>query len=119
MSAPGVTLLLTTAPSAEAAEEIARPLVERGLAACVSIVPGLRSLFVWKGNVEDEAEVLLLVKTAADVEVVREAIRGLHPYEVPEMLAFPAAWADEAYARWVAEATSGGRKPPEPGPGDA
>ena len=106
MNLPTLHLFLTTAPGEEAAETIARHLVESRLAACVSIVPGLRSLYTWKGEVQDEEEVLLLVKSCAPVEAVRDGIKAVHPYAVPEVLAFPASFADEAYARWAAGLTA-------------
>lgn len=98
-----VTLALTTVGSEEDAVRIARHLVETKAAACVSIVSPVRSIFSWKEEMQDEKEWLLIVKSARPAEELREAIRAVHPYEVPEFLAFPASFADEAYARWVAE----------------
>jgi periplasmic divalent cation tolerance protein len=106
MSTP-VTLALTTVGSEEDAARIARHLVETRSAACVSIVAPLRSLYVWKGELQDEKEWLLMVKTALPAEQLRDALRAVHPYEVPEFLAFPADFADEAYAKWVAEGSGG------------
>src|SRR5581483_5550726 len=85
-------LVLTTCPDEAVAGRIARELVEGGLAACVSQMPGLRSTYRWKGRVEDEPEVLLLIKTVAtrfqDLEM---RLKSLHPYEVPEIIAVPIA----------------------------
>ena len=81
----------------------ARHLVETKAAACVSIVAPVRSIYVWKGELQDEKEWLLIVKTARPAEALRDAVRAVHPYEVAEFLAFPASFADEAYARWVEE----------------
>jgi periplasmic divalent cation tolerance protein len=106
MSTP-VTLALTTVGSEEDAARIARHLVETKAAACVSIVAPVRSFYVWKGELQDEKEWLLLVKTARPAEELRDALRAVHPYEVAEFLAFPASFADEAYARWVAEGCGG------------
>ena len=86
------------------AVDIARPLVAEGLAACVNILPGVRSLYVWDGAVHDEAETTLLIKVAADkVDALRERLRALHPYEVPEILALPVdtARSDPDYVAWV------------------
>lgn len=102
-----VTLCLTTVGSGEDAARIARHLVETKAAACVSIVSPVRSIYSWKGEVHDEAEWLLLIKTARPAPELRDLLRTVHPYEVPELLAFPASFADEAYARWVAEGSGG------------
>jgi len=102
MSTP-VTLALTTVGSEEYAARIARHLVETRAAACVSIVSPVRSFYVWKGDFQDEREWLLLIKTARPADELRDLLRAVHPYEVPELLAFPASFADEAYAKWVAE----------------
>lgn len=106
-----VTLCLTTVGSAEDAARIARHVVETKAAACVSIVAPVRSVYSWKGELQDEREWLLLIKTARSAPELRDALRAVHPYEVPELLAFPASFADEAYARWVAEGSAKGTEP--------
>ncbi len=111
MSTP-VTLALTTVGSEEDAARIARHLVETKAAACVSIVSPVRSFYVWKGEFQDEREWLLLIKTSRPAGEVRDLLRAVHPYEVPEFLAFPASFADEAYARWVAEGSGETAGPP-------
>lgn len=98
-----VTLCLTTVGSEEDASRIARHLVETKAAACVSIVAPVRSVYSWKGELQDEREWLLLIKTARPAAELRDLLRAVHPHEVPELLAFPASFADEAYARWVVE----------------
>ena len=98
-----VTLCLTTVGSEEDAARIARHLVETKAAACVSIVAPTPAIYTWKGEFQDEREWLLLVKSARPAEELRDLLRAVHPYEVPEFLAFPASFADEAYARWVGE----------------
>ncbi len=102
MSTP-VTIALTTVGSEEDAARIARHLVETKAAACVSIVCPVRSVYSWKGEMQDECEWLLLIKTARPAGELHDALRSVHPYEVPEFLAFPASFADEAYAKWVGE----------------
>ena len=93
-----------TAPDAEVAERIARRLVGDRLAACVQQVPGLTSTYVWEGEVEQASEVLLLVKTTAGAfEAVCAAVTAVHPYDVPEILAFPVTAALGSYERWVEE----------------
>jgi len=106
-----VTLCLTTVGSEEDAARIARHLVETKAAACVSIVAPVRSVYTWKGAVHDEREWLLMIKTTREAAELRDLLRAVHPYEVPELLAFPASFADEAYARWVAEGSAKGTKP--------
>lgn len=98
-----VTLCLTTVGSEEDAARIARHLVETKAAACVSILAPVRSVYSWKGELQDDREWLLLIKTARPAAELRDLLRAAHPYEVPEFLSFPASFADEAYARWVAE----------------
>jgi periplasmic divalent cation tolerance protein len=101
----GLVVLLSTVGKSEDAERIAEALVERRLAACVNVVPGLRSVYRWKGRVEREDEVLLVIKTAGErVEEVRRAlVAGLHPYEVPELVALPVAGGHPPYLDWLAE----------------
>jgi periplasmic divalent cation tolerance protein len=81
-------------------------LVERRLAACVNIVPTVRSLYTWKGEVCDDAESLLVIKTRATLfERLRETVVELHPYDVPEVIALPITAGHPAYLRWVEEST--------------
>ena len=104
----GFQLVLTTAGSDEQAETIARSLVERNLAGCVNIVSGVCSVYRWKGEVTREEEKLLLIKTSARLfEPVREAIREIHTYEVPEVIAIPLADGDPEYLRWLADCVGG------------
>ena len=100
-------LVLVTCP-AERAAEIARPLVEEKLAACVNIVPGLRSIYTWEGKISDEPEALLLIKTrAALFEPLRARVLELHLYDVPEVIALPIVAGHPDYLRWVMESTRG------------
>lgn len=95
-------VVLMTAPSEEVAANLGRTLVEERLAACVNIVPRLRSIYAWRGKVEDEAEVLCLVKTRAALwEALRTRVLALHPYEVPELVALRPAEVSPAYLAWV------------------
>lgn len=88
--------------SAEEAERIARVLVEKRLAACVNIVPGMRSIYHWKGAIEDSSEWLLLIKsTAALFDSLRAEIEALHSYEVPEVIAVPVAAGAKKYLNWM------------------
>ncbi|HKQ59784.1 MAG TPA: divalent-cation tolerance protein CutA [Candidatus Polarisedimenticolaceae bacterium] len=97
-------LVLTTAGSADQADGLAQALVERRLAACVNVVAGVRSTYRWRGVIEREAELLLVIKTVERLfEPVRAAIRELHGYELPEVVCVPLAAGDPDYLRWLEE----------------
>lgn len=102
-------VVLVTAPAA-AADGLAETLVAERLAACVSRVDGVRSVYRWRGAVERSDEVLLLMKTS-DATLARLAarVRELHPYEVPEIVALDAHWTLTEYAAWVESETSAER----------
>ena len=98
-----VRVLLVTAPDAETGAQIARALVEERLIACANLVPGIRSIYRWEGQVTDEAEVLLVLKTRASrCAAVAARVKALHPYELPEVLALPVTGGSEPYLAWVA-----------------
>ena len=97
-------LVLSTVARAEDGERIARALVERGLAACVNVLPGLVSIYRWKGAVEREEERLLVIKTRRDTfAALRDALVALHPYEVPEVIALPIVDGHAPYLAWLDE----------------
>ena len=97
-------IVLSTAGSREEAEKIANALVERHLAACVNIVPQLRSIYRWAGKVERSDEVLLIIKTSAErFSSVRHAIETLHSYDVPECICLSVEDGSEKYLKWIAE----------------
>lgn len=97
-----VRVALATAPDLETAARIARALVEERLAACANVIPGVRSIYRWQGRVEDEAEVLLVLKTCADrVDALGARLRALHPYTLPELVALPAVGGLVSYLDWV------------------
>jgi periplasmic divalent cation tolerance protein len=97
-------IVLTTAGSQEEAQKIAHALVERKLAACVNIVPRIESVYRWQGKVENAAEWLLIVKTTAKrFEAVRDAIKDLHSYELPECLMLEISDGSNAYFAWIEE----------------
>jgi periplasmic divalent cation tolerance protein len=99
--ADNVRILLTTAPP-DQAQDIARALVEERLAACVSLLPGVRSVYRWKEAVHDDPETVLLVKTTADrLETLSTRYDALHPYEVPEALVLEPAGGSAAYVAWL------------------
>ncbi len=81
---------------------MARALVEKRLAACVNVIPGIRSVYRWKDAIEDEEEVLLLIKTSRPLlEELREEIERLHSYEVPEVIALSIVDGSERYLSWM------------------
>jgi periplasmic divalent cation tolerance protein len=97
-------IVFSTCGSAEEADKIARGLVERKVAACVNVLPGIRSIYRWKGSVEDAQEFLLVIKTTRELfGRVRDEIRGLHSYEVPEIIAVPVLDGLDAYLDWISE----------------
>ena len=99
-------LVLTTLPDEETARRIARDMVERGLAACVSIGAPIRSVYRWQGEIEEAVEIPLTLKTA-DVryDALEQALRAAHPYELPEIVALPVERGLDAYLHWVDETT--------------
>jgi len=97
-------IVLTTSGSQEEAQKIARALVERKLAACVNIVPQIESIYRWQGKVESATEWLLIIKTEARAfERLREAIKELHSYELPECVMLEVAGGSGAYLEWIGE----------------
>jgi periplasmic divalent cation tolerance protein len=95
-------LVMTTAGSEEEARRIANTLVEKKLAACVSIVARMESVYTWKGNTQESQELLVLIKTtAAAFERVRDAIKQMHSYEVPEVLSFAIDDGNAEYLDWI------------------
>ncbi len=106
-----VAVVYCTAPSPEVARSLAKHLVEepQRLAACVNLLPGVTSIYSWKGKVEEDSEVLMIIKTRkALVPALTEEIKAKHPYEVPEVVAIPAIGGSESYLRWVIEQTTRG-----------
>ncbi len=100
-------LALSTCGSAGEAERVARGLVESRTAACVNIVPGVRSIYRWKGVVQDAGEWLLIIKTTrARFADLRAELVRLHSYEVPECIALPVLDGLTSYLDWIAEATT-------------
>jgi len=113
---PRVLVVVTTVGTEEQALDIAHDLVGRHLAACVNIVPRIRSVFFFKGKVNDDTEWMLFVKTApGNFEKVREAVRKLNAYELPEILGLDVPHADALFARWVVDSSTA-RKPARPKP---
>ena len=96
-------IVLSTAGSSDEARKIAQALVERRLAACVNIVPQIESVYRWQDKVENATEWLLIIKTqAAAFERVRDAIKELHSYELPECVMLEITAGSEQYLSWIA-----------------
>ncbi|MBI3772506.1 MAG: divalent-cation tolerance protein CutA [Gammaproteobacteria bacterium] len=103
---PEYCTVLCTCPDEACAHRVADHLVSNQLAACVNIVPGLTSVYVWKGQTEHSAELLLIIKTRSELFTRLEtAIRELHPYELPEIIAVPITLGSAAYLDWIAQST--------------
>ncbi len=99
-------IIYVTAPDEETAVTIGRALVEEKLAACANIVPRIRSLYRWKGAVEDEREVLMILKTRTELfDRVEQRVRSMHPYEVPEIVAIPLTHGSPPYLDWLSDCT--------------
>ncbi|MBB3226118.1 periplasmic divalent cation tolerance protein [Luteibacter sp. Sphag1AF] len=105
-------VILTACPDATVANDLARELVEAGLAACVSRVPGIASTYRWKGVVVTESEELLVIKATREAfTAIEHLIVARHPYDVPEIIALPIEAAHAPYLAWLRE---GSRDDPSP-----
>lgn len=97
-----VILALSTCPDEASARALAVTLVEERWATCVNRVSGLRSVYFWEGRLQDDAEILLMIKTtAARLAGLTERLRSLHPYDLPELIAIPVMAGNEDYLEWV------------------
>lgn len=96
-----------TCPNEDVAERIARDLLDQRLVACANILPTVRSLYRWEGRIEDAREVAMFMKTRrAHVPRIEAAVRVLHPYKTPCIVAFDLAGGHGAYLEWVANETA-------------
>ena len=101
-------IVIVTVGKAEEAEKIASALVEERLAACCSLVPRIRSIYRWKGEVHRDEETLMLIKTRrTGFEALRRRVAALHSYEVPEIVALPVVAGHQPYLDWLAQEVSG------------
>jgi len=100
-------LVFVTAPDVDVAQKLARALVDERLAACASLLPGVTSIYRWRGEVHEEDEVLLLIKTCSGrLEELVRRIAELHPYEVPEIIAVEPVHVEPRYLAWLQSETS-------------
>ena len=103
----GEIVCYITAPNEAEAVKIARALVENRLAACANIVKNVRSIYTWDGAIEDEAEVLMIVKTQKSLfHKLSEKVKEVHSYDVPEVIALPIIDGSEEYLQWLRESTT-------------
>ena len=99
-------VIFVTASSEQEATKIGRLLVEKKLAACVNLMPGIRSIFEWEGKVSEGQECLMIIKSTTEVfDVLEAAIKAHHSYDVPEIIALPIVKGSAAYLAWVKEMT--------------
>ncbi len=99
-------MVFSTVGSEEEGVKIAKDLVRAKLAACVNIVPKLRSIYRWKGKIYDDPEILLIIKTRKDLfEKLKDKVIKLHSYEVAEVIAIPILFGSEPYLKWLLEVT--------------
>ncbi len=99
-------IVFITASGEEEAAKIARALVEARLAGCVNMVKGIRSIYRWKGKVEDESEVLMIAKTRRELfEAFLKKVKEHHSYSVPEVIALPIVEGSADYLNWLKEVT--------------
>lgn len=103
-----LVLAVSTAPDAQVAERIARVLLQERLIACANLLPGVTSLYRWQGEVQCDAEVVMLLKTRQSrVEALGTRLAELHPYEVPELIAVTLEAGLPSYLAWVRDETAG------------
>src|ERR1051326_6408363 len=101
-------VVLMAAPSADEATRLAEKLVERKLAACVQILPPMTSIYVWKGEVERASEILLIAKsTGSKFAELEAAVRAMHSYETPEIIALPIVAGSQSYLSWLSDCLEG------------
>jgi periplasmic divalent cation tolerance protein len=101
-------LVMITVPSVQVGRQIAERLLEDRLAACVNIVPGMNSLYIWQEAINDDQEALLIVKSREDLFNAHlvPAVCSLHPYQVPEIIALPIQMGLQNYLDWIDETTA-------------
>ncbi len=105
MTTEYITVLIT-APTEEEAAGMSHSIVEERLAACVNIIRSVRSIYRWQGRIEDGQEVLMILKTKKSLfERLRQRVKELHSYAVPEIIAIPVVEGDATYLNWLAQET--------------
>lgn len=103
-----VMVVLTTLPDAQSAEALAGQLIHERLVACANVLPGVRSIYRWEGEVRRDEESLVILKTTrSSLRRLRQRLPELHPYDVPELVALEVAGGLEAYLDWVRAGAGG------------
>ena len=104
---PEYVIVLTTLPADADGRAFGRTLVEERLAACVNLLPPMDSLYRWEGQVEQDTERQVIIKTSRErLVALWDRIRELHPYEIPEFVVLPIHDGSDSYLKWIAESTS-------------
>ena len=100
---PQHSIVLITAPSKEVGRQIASALLEQRLAACVNILSPVNSLYIWDQKIHDDEEALLIIKTRTELlkDGLIPAVKAIHPYEVPEIIALPVLLGLDSYLEWI------------------
>lgn len=105
------SIAYVTTPNANSAKELARKLVDRKLAACVNIIPGLTSIYEWEGKINEDQEILLMIKTrTARVDELSKFVRENHPYSVAEVISVPIENGNPPYLDWLSKAVTEAKK---------
>lgn len=105
-ASPDCVLILTTLPANADAAAFARALVDERLAACVNLLPPMHSVYRWEGQVQEESERQVVIKTTGRrTQALRDRLHALHPYDVPEFIVLPIADGGEAYLGWIEDVT--------------
>jgi periplasmic divalent cation tolerance protein len=99
-------IVFVTTPTGDDGRTIARALVREKLAACVNILPGIRSIYTWEDEVYEDDEVLLIIKTRGEIfEALSAMVKEVHPYDVPEVIAAPMTAGAADYLNWIDQVT--------------
>ena len=99
-------IVFVTAPTGDDGRAIARALVREKLAACVNVLPGITSIYTWEGEVCEDDEVLLIIKTKGEIfEALSALVKEVHPYDVPEVIAVPLTAGSGDYLNWIDQVT--------------
>ena len=106
-SQQAIIIFCTCSATGDIAQQLAKLLVESGLVACVNILPGMQSIYRWQGQIENEAETLLMIKsTQANYKAIEQMLINEHPYDVPEIIMLPIEQGSSDYLTWLTDTVS-------------